>query len=124
MPQRSGYIAVYVASPWGCVAGDSILVNAQSCCQVSLPTAFSPNGDTRNDLFRIITVGNHKIADFRVVNRWGQTVFETADESRGWDGTFNGVPQEMGTYYYYLRFRCVEGKERDVEQKGAFILVR
>jgi gliding motility-associated-like protein len=122
--QRSGYVGVQVTSRWGCPGADSVLIETQSCCQVSFPSAFSPNGDGRNDRFHILTIGHHQISDFRVVNRWGQTVFETRDEVTGWDGTFNGQLQDIGTYYYYLRFRCVEGKARDVEQKGEFVLIR
>lgn len=122
--QRTGHIGVTVVSRWGCVAKDSILVTTRPCCEVALPTGFTPNGDGRNDRFRIITAGHHQIADFRVVNRWGQTVFETQDETRGWDGSYNGQPQEVGTYFYYLRFKCREGAGRDVEQKGEVVLIR
>ncbi len=122
--QRSEFVGVHVTSPWGCVASDSVMVTTRPCCTVALPTAFSPNGDGHNDRFRIITEGHHQLADFRVVNRWGQTVFETHDETRGWDGTLNGQPQDIGSYYYYLRFRCKEGPGRDVEQKGEVVLVR
>jgi gliding motility-associated-like protein len=122
--EHTGYIRVLVTSQWGCEAADSSMATTKPCCQVALPTAFSPNGDGRNDLFHILTIGHHQISNFRVVNRWGQTVFETRDETRGWDGTFNGQLQDIGTYYYYLRFRCNEGKPHDVEQKGEFVLVR
>jgi len=117
-----GYLAVYVTDSFGCVSGDSVYVNAQNCCEVYLPDAFTPNGDNRNDVFKIITVGNHKIQTFRIVNRWGNVVFETADESVGWDGTFGGAKQDMGTYFYYLKYRCVNGK--DYEMKGELTLIR
>jgi gliding motility-associated-like protein len=117
-----GYIHLTVTDKYGCKAADSVLVNAQPCCQVYLPNAFSPNGDGKNDVFRVITIGHHQIGSFRVVNRWGQTVFETADERHGWDGTLNGTPQEIGTYFYYLKYKCADGQE--LEQKGEIILVR
>ena len=121
---RSGYISLKVTDPWGCVATDSALVTAHPCCQVSFPTAFTPNNDGKNDRFRIITNGHHVLNSFRVLNRWGQVIFETRDETKGWDGTFNGVLQDVGTYYYYVRFRCKEGNGHDIEQKGEVILVR
>jgi gliding motility-associated-like protein len=122
--QRVGYVTVHVTDKWGCKSADSILANTRPCCQVSFPNAFTPNGDGHNDRFRVITEGHHEVADFRIVNRWGQTVFESRNETDGWDGTFNGQPQDIGTYYYYLRFRCREEKIRDIEQKGEFILIR
>ena len=59
---------------------DSLLINAKPCCEIYFPSAFTPNNDGRNDLFRPITVGTHQITAFRVQNRWGQVVFSTGDE--------------------------------------------
>ncbi len=122
--ERSGFIKLEVASEFGCTAIDSALLNLQACCEVALPNAFTPNGDGRNDRFSIITQGHHQISDFRIVNRWGQVVFETRNEREGWDGFYNGREQDMGTYYYFLRFRCNDGEGRYMEQKGEVILVR
>jgi gliding motility-associated-like protein len=96
-------------------------INPDRCCDVELPSAFSPNGDGRNDLFRPITIGHHKLKIFRVVNRYGQTVYESNVESNGWDGRFGGVPQDMGTYFYYLNYDC-NGKT--IEKKGDVTLIR
>lgn len=106
----------------GCVASDSVYIQVEPCCTVSLPTAFSPNGDRRNDVFHILTKGHHKISSFRVLSRWGQVVFETDNELRGWDGTKAGVPQEMGVYYWFIKYFCTDGKM--YEQKGEVTLVR
>ncbi|MBK8472749.1 MAG: gliding motility-associated C-terminal domain-containing protein [Sphingobacteriales bacterium] len=69
-----------------------------------MPTAFSPNGDGQNDVFRAQASGT--ITDYYLVvyNRWGQMVFETTDLNAGWDGMFNGQQQEMGVYVYYARY--------------------
>ena len=45
--------------------------------QVFVPTAFTPDGDGRNDIFRPIAVGITRIEYFRVFNRWGEQVFNT-----------------------------------------------
>lgn len=119
---RPGYITLQVTTPWGCRGADSVYVDAQPCCEAYLPDAFTPNNDGRNDVFRVITDGNHQITTFRILNRWGQVVFETANEKVGWDGTFGGTQQEMGTYYYYLKYRCVNGTE--IEKKGEVTLIR
>ena len=98
------------------------MINAKPCCEVFFPNVFSPNNDGKNDVFKVVTVGHHEIANFRVVNRWGQTVFETKDERRGWDGTYNGKDQEMGTYFYYIKYVCSGNQYQ--EQKGEVMLVR
>lgn len=116
------WIKLNVIDPYGCVGTDSMYLNVENCCFVSLPDAFTPNNDGRNDIFRIISRGSQAISVFRIVNRWGQTVFETASPDMGWDGTTNGVAQDIGTYFYFLRYRC--GTEDTFEQKGEVTLIR
>lgn len=118
----TGSLKLTVTNPWGCSATDSIMISTKPCCEVYFPNAFSPNGDGRNDIFKVITQGNHKISNFRVMNRWGQTVFETTNEMVGWDGTSGGIAQPMGTYYYYIKYSCSDGQK--LEQKGELMLLR
>jgi gliding motility-associated-like protein len=115
-------IKLTVKDRYGCESADSVLVQTQPCCDIYFPDAFTPNGDGRNDLFRPITIGNHNISTYRITNRWGQQLFETDDERRGWDGKLNGTPQEIGTYYYYIRYKCYDGQY--IEKKGSFMLIR
>lgn len=105
-----------------CTASDSIYIETENCCTLELPTAFSPNGDGRNDIFRPIAKGNQQIAVFRVLNRWGQVVFESRDQYHGWDGTFNGIPQDIGSYMYYLKYKCAD--ENYYEKQGNVTLLR
>jgi len=119
--QASGNVYVTVRDNYGCIGRDSINVTTKPCCVVSLPSAFTPNGDGLNDVFRPITKGHHQLVIFRVVNRYGQTVFESNDEKLGWDGKYAGVPQNIDTYFYYLHYIC-NGK--DIEEKGDVTLVR
>ena len=48
-------------------------------------------------------------------------MFKSTDVKGAWDGTFNGVPQDMDVYYYYFKYDC-EGKT--LEEKGEVNLVR
>ncbi|MCB0697978.1 MAG: gliding motility-associated C-terminal domain-containing protein, partial [Chitinophagaceae bacterium] len=114
-------IYVEVEDIYGCTNKDSMMVTTKPCCEMSFPTAFTPNGDSRNDLFRPITVGNRQVKTFRIVNRYGQAVFETANAHTGWDGTMNGKPADIGTYFYLISFNC--GNET-INQSGEVILVR
>jgi gliding motility-associated-like protein len=115
------YIKLNVVDQYGCSNTDSIQIKTEPCCNVLFPTAFSPNGDGLNDEFRMLNQGHYDVKTFHIANRWGVTVFETTNERKGWDGKFNGTPQDMGTYYYYISFMC--GKNL-VTQKGEFVLVR
>ncbi len=119
--ETAGYVSLVVTTPFGCVGIDSVLISPESCCTVSFPSAFTPNGDGKNDLFRPIFKGFHSFHEFRIENRWGETVFETSSSRMEWDGMFGGVPQDMGVYYYYLKYDC-GGKT--LEAKGEVTLIR
>jgi gliding motility-associated-like protein len=121
--RKEGYAYLQVWDRWGCSATDSVLMQPRSCCEVFLPNAFSPNGDGKNDVFRMVTRGNQEISSFIVVNRWGIVLFETADQHEGWDGTYKGEAQDIGTYKYYLKYKCADSKEM-TEMKGDVILLR
>lgn len=69
---------------------------------LTIPTAFTPNGDGRNDYFRILNASTLTDLEVRIYNRWGGLIFQSGDPAFKWDGTFRGAPAETGTYYYVL----------------------
>jgi gliding motility-associated-like protein len=102
-------------------ASDTIVVDP-IYCDIWAPNAFSPNGDGRNDVFRVR--GNlFRISGFglSVFNRWGERVYHSFDRNQGWDGTFKGNPADIGTYTYVIEYQ-INGKP--YQQKGTFELVR
>ncbi|GAA4463770.1 hypothetical protein GCM10023093_12950 [Nemorincola caseinilytica] len=119
--QLRSKVSLTVTDAFGCHATYSKQMNPDECCTVNMPNAFTPNGDGKNDRYRPIFDGYRRFHVFRVTNRWGQTVFESANSEPSWDGTFNGVPQDMGTYFFYLKYDC-GGKTQ--ETKGDVLLVR
>ena len=121
--RSSGQVVLTVTDRWGCQSSDSMAIETKVCCEVFLPNAFTPNGDGKNDVFRIVTKGNQQIGVFQVMDRWGKRVFETVNREEGWDGTFNGEAQDIGTYQYYLKYRCADSNET-IEMKGDVILLR
>jgi gliding motility-associated-like protein len=89
---------------------------------IEAPDAFSPNGDTYNDVFRLETKNIGEIKEFKIYNRWGNLVFETTRLDEGWDGTANGKIQNIDTYAFYIRAVTIHGYE--TEKKGNFMLIR
>jgi gliding motility-associated-like protein len=87
---------------------------------VSVPTAFSPNGDNNNDLLMVL--GDIKKLDFEIYNRWGQLVFKTTDQSVGWDGNFNGKPLNAGVFAYRLSGILPNGDA--ITKRGNITLVK
>jgi len=120
--QLSGYIKLMVTTEYGCTSIDSALVSARPCCEVYFPNAFTPNGDGKNDVFRVVTSSLQRIKTFRIVNRWGQVMFETTNQHQGWDGKHGGVPQDLGTYYYFIEYTCANGKT--FQEKGEILLLK
>ncbi len=118
----SGWVNLTVTDEFNCHNSSSNWYDIDPlCCIVSMPSAFSPNGDGHNDLFRPVYNGYHRFHIFRVQNRWGQTVFESTNSRMEWDGNYNGVPQDMGTYYFYLKYDC---NGHTIEKRGDVTLVR
>ena len=73
-------------------ASDSMEVTvAVAESYLAVPNVFTPNGDGKNDEFR---VAYRSLRDFHiwVYNRWGKLVYESTDPARGWDGNINGRP--------------------------------
>lgn len=108
---------------WGCIDSASVAIDIDYTVNEFIPTGFTPNGDGLNDIFRIGNVKYDKLIDFSVFNRWGQLVYHnTWDVKEGWDGTFNGVPQGIGTYYYNIILGTPNGKTKNF--KGEVTLIR
>jgi gliding motility-associated-like protein len=89
---------------------------------VFVPTAFTPDSDGKNDLLRPIATGMYSIAYFQVFNRWGQSVFNTNINGKGWDGTLNGRPQKADVYLWIVK--AVDYKGNAYFQKGNSVLIR
>ena len=121
LEEPNSTVTLIVTDAHGCKASNSVEFHPDDCCTVNFPSAFSPNGDLHDDYFRPLFAGYHRFHDFRIFNRFGQVVYETTDNRPQWDGTFNGVPQDMGTYYYLITFDC---GGQTIQQKGDVTLVR
>jgi gliding motility-associated-like protein len=90
--------------------------------QVFVPTAFTPNGDGKNDVLVPVSAGIAGFDYFRVYNRWGQQVFATSKDGQGWDGKINGKDQSTGTFVWMVSGRDYLGKP--FVSKGTVTLIR
>ncbi|MCW3122258.1 MAG: hypothetical protein JWQ38_1750 [Flavipsychrobacter sp.] len=103
------------------IVSDTIVVDAEPC-ELWYPNAFTPNGDNHNDLSRVMgSLSKFKNFSLSIFNRFGQRVFFTQDIYAGWDGTFNGTPQDAGVYYYMIKY-SLSGKHKML--KGDVTLIR
>jgi gliding motility-associated-like protein len=129
-PMASTTYTITVIDPNGCSATATAKVLVDRYVPVYAPTAFSPNLDGTNDLYRVFAHDQVlEIADFFIFNRWGDNVFNfpgpvgPEETNWGWDGTAaDGRPYEQGTYVYSVRVTLLDGRE--VTLKGDFVLMR
>jgi len=83
----------------GCVDFFEITVTDQNC-DLTIPTAFTPNNDGINDVFEILNLEHYK-SQIVVFNRWGRRVFEHSDYFNNW---WDGANAPDGTYFYVLTY--------------------
>jgi gliding motility-associated-like protein len=84
----------------GCSVSDTIFIRVLKGPEV--PNAFSPNGDGINDTWRIKYLDGYPGATIDVYNRYGQIVYRSLGYDVEWNGTRNGNPLPVGTYYYII----------------------
>jgi gliding motility-associated-like protein len=91
--------------------------------QVFLPKAFTPNGDGTNDLY--FGFGEN-LVEYKLIiyNRWGQSVFETNDETVGWNGSFEEQEAPAGLYVYKVTYITPCSKDSTTEILGTIMLLR
>jgi gliding motility-associated-like protein len=94
-----------VTSSDGCKATDEVFVKVLR--ELKIPNAFSPNKDGMNDTWEIQYLESYPGCTVEVYNRFGQIVFRSAgyNSSRPWDGTLNGKPLPVGTYYWIINLK-------------------
>ncbi len=113
---------------YGCVLEDSIKVESQFCpCDIFIPNAFSPNNDGLNDHFKPTIALGCVPSEYslKIFNRYGQVIYISFNEfDRGWDGSINGKPANMDTYFYEIRFSSRTMNGENFYQKGQLTLIR
>lgn len=119
---REQLYMIDITSKAGCLTVDTLLVRTVKNVDIQVPTAFTPNGDGLNDYLSPVLMGVKQLKYFRVYNRWGQLLYESAMEKPGWDGRLRGVPQPTGVVVWVAEGVGVDG--RSYVKKGTSALIR
>jgi gliding motility-associated-like protein len=100
IPAQTTWYTVTVTTADGCSASDSVEVTVVPL--IEYISGFSPNGDGINETWQIDYVEQFPNIDVEIYNRWGQLLFKSKGYDKPWDGTYNGDPLPIGTYYYVI----------------------
>lgn len=101
--ESSFSISVTEINSNGCKGEDrKILVEITNCQDevIWIPSAFTPNGDNRNDVFRVMGNVSKREFSLLIYNRFGELIFESTQVKLGWDGTYKGELVQDDVYTY------------------------
>ncbi len=105
----------------GCVSIDTVFVKIDGNAELFVANVFSPNGDGLNDeLF--VRGGPFVELSYMIYNRWGEKIFDTDDQMKGWDGTHRGKPVDPGVFVYKIIY--TDWKEVSGEKAGNVTLIK
>lgn len=103
----------------------NVVTVAISESRLEFPNAFSPNGDSWNEIYGAKGVNDENstqhwrsIVEFHgyIFNRWGQKLFEWTDVSKGWDGKYNGRDVKEGVYFLLVKAKGADGREYNIRK--------
>jgi len=127
-PKMPVVYTITATNQYGCTANDTVRVNLV-CAEslIYIPTAFTPNGDGRNDRFILSGNGIKLVKHIAIFARQGEKVFERSniqsnDVANSWDGTLNGIQSAGGAYVFMAEIECVTGET--YKYKGTITLIR
>jgi gliding motility-associated-like protein len=114
-------MALWGVDEIGCYSRIEFDLLGQNCCELFIPSAFSPNGDGLNDVFEV--KGRQPLTYLiNIYNRQGNLVFTSRNVGDTWDGSHNGQPAASDVYFYLVQGECYDGTI--INQKGDITIIR
>jgi gliding motility-associated-like protein len=106
---KDGCYTIEAVNDYGCKAQDEVCIEIIKDFGVYIPDAFTPNGDGLNDAFYVY---GYNITDFsmEIFDRWGELIFTSNDQLKGWPGTYMGKEVQMDIYVYKVSYKGLDGK--------------
>ncbi|MES2515168.1 MAG: gliding motility-associated C-terminal domain-containing protein [Bacteroidota bacterium] len=120
---NTGVYTVYLTVTNGvCTDMDSVTIDVTlESPTLYVPNAFTPNGDSINDIFWI---GATNIKEFNIIifDRWGLKLFESSDLSISWTGMVNGKEVPDGCYFYLINAKGID--DVGIKKQGTVTLFK
>ena len=116
-------VSLVAVSEYGCKDTAKSYIKVEDIATLYVPTAFSPDNDGINDIFKVSAYGiDTDNFELIVYDRWGEVIFNTKDLFTGWDGTYNMKLVESGVYSYIVIYKDFTGVE--YTKSGILTLIR
>ncbi len=110
-PDSGNYLVKLLVDLNGCLDSTQNRVRVEEAFRYYEVTAFTPNGDIRNETFSPYVTGNIKEMRFEIFNTWGQKIF-SGNQNMAWDGNYLGSPAPMGYYLVVMSVTTQDGRRR------------
>ncbi len=117
-------IVLLVTHENGCQDTAFALIDVEPIVNFFLPNAFTPNNDTKNDVFQGVgTLADLLDYEMIIWDRWGELIFQTKDPFEGWNGKKNNVGREEpnGVYVAYVRYTDPRGRKFEIKEYATLI---
>jgi gliding motility-associated-like protein len=95
-------ISLLVTAENGCTDSTDLTVFIDNDVIIYVPNAFTPDDDAYNQTFEPVIASIIDQYNLLIYNRWGEIIFESFNKNVGWDGTYNGVRVQDGTYTWQI----------------------
>ena len=99
----------------GCEGPSSQVIITINLCSITIPTAFTPDGDGVNDGWEILDIDQtYPESIVYIYNRWGNLLFTSVQgdyDNNKWDGTYNGKDLPVGSYYFIIEYNDKENEK-------------
>lgn len=108
-------VTLWAVNDAGCTDSTQLTVSVRPMYTIYIPSAFSPNGDGKNDYFSPQGSGWNTDTYFMAIfNRWGQMLFKTTDINHAWNGLMpDGAEVQEDVYTVIIHVKGFDGNERE-----------
>ena len=100
-PTETTQYSVSAVNAAGCIGTLAVLVTIY--VPLYVPSAFSPNADSQNDVWTIPNISLFPACEVTIYNRWGELIFFSRGYDQPWDGTYRQERVPAGVYTYQIR---------------------
>ncbi|MFA7273585.1 MAG: T9SS type B sorting domain-containing protein, partial [Crocinitomicaceae bacterium] len=109
---------------YSCSSTYCIIIPMDEGFSLYVPNAFTPDNDEHNNVFKAVVLGA-KEGSFvmQIFDRWGELIFESHDPEVGWDGTYNNIVSQDGSYVWKIQVK-MKNVDDVVYKHGHVMLLR